>query len=75
MRRFVLLLAGITMLGPLVGCQVVTGKCDCDGVPPPVIHQGPPPLAAPAPAGHVSAANPEEEIQVVPASGTAVEPE
>jgi hypothetical protein len=73
MHRFLLLLAAMTMLGPVVGCQTVAGKCDCDGVPPPVIHQGPPPLATPA--GHVSAATSEEEIQVVPASGSEVIPE
>jgi hypothetical protein len=53
MRRVSLLLISLGMLASLVGCNAVTGRCDCVDLPPTVIpppnHPAPPP--APVAAG------------------------
>jgi hypothetical protein len=34
MRRFILALASVSLLGTVVGCHCIMGKCDCDCAPP-----------------------------------------
>ena len=82
MRRMLLILSAATLLGSLTGCHVTTGICDCDCLPPPVIHPTPPPPppAKPAvpmlPGGPPAAvALPPEGIRVVPMTEPAPVPD
>ncbi len=61
MRRLTLLLAAVSLLAGLAGCQVKTGVCDCVDLPPPVAtpYGGPGAVApgvVPVPAAPIMAA-------------------